>query len=83
VTGQAVVQGTVAQSGRPAEGAYVRLLDTAGEFVAEVRTGRAGDFRFFAAPGDWTVRIVRPAGDHVNQLVTASLGRVTEVAVEI
>ena len=27
-----------------------------GEFTAEVVTSAAGDFRFFAAPGTWTLR---------------------------
>ncbi|MEU8659439.1 DUF1416 domain-containing protein, partial [Actinoplanes philippinensis] len=37
-------------------GAYVRLLDGSGEFTAEVVSSPEGVFRFFAAPGSWTVR---------------------------
>jgi hypothetical protein len=80
---QAVVQGSVARAGAPAVGAYVRLLDAAGEFVAEVRTGRGGDFRFFAAPGDWTLRVLAAHASAVDEAVTAQRGEITEVAVDI
>jgi hypothetical protein len=53
---QAVVQGKVLADSAPVAGAFVRLLDSTGEFTAEVVTSAAGDFRFFAAPGAWTVR---------------------------
>ena len=43
-------------------GAYVRLLDSTGEFTAEVVTSATGDFRFFAAPGEWKVRSLAPVG---------------------
>ena len=36
-------------------GAYVRLLDSSGEFTAEVPTSATGHFRFFAADGNWTL----------------------------
>src|SRR5690606_40680347 len=41
---------------------YVRLLDGTGEFTAEVVSSEAGQFRFFAAPGTWTVRALSRAG---------------------
>ena len=44
-------------------GAYVRLLDGTGEFTAEVVTSATGDFRFFAAPGNWTVRALSRSGN--------------------
>ena len=44
-------------------GAFVRLLDATGEFTAEVVTSPAGDFRFYAAPGSWTVRALSRAGN--------------------
>ena len=56
VAKESIVQGTVIQGGDPLGGAYVRLLDSTGEFTAEVQTSTAGAFRFFAAPGDWTLR---------------------------
>ena len=42
-------------------GAYVRLLDSSGEFTAEVPTSATGHFRFFAADGNWTLRTLRQA----------------------
>ncbi|HEY5032176.1 MAG TPA: DUF1416 domain-containing protein, partial [Actinomycetes bacterium] len=36
VTKEAVVQGIVQRGGEPVGGAYVRLLDSTGEFTAEV-----------------------------------------------
>jgi uncharacterized protein DUF1416 len=44
-------------------GAYVRLLDTTGEFTAEVVTSPQGVFRFFAAPGSWTLRALSRHGN--------------------
>jgi hypothetical protein len=43
-------------------GAFVRLLDRTGEFTAEVVSSASGAFRFFAAPGDWTIRALHPCG---------------------
>jgi hypothetical protein len=54
---------TVADSGEPVAGAYVRLLDRSGEFAAEVVSSAEGVFRFFAAPGPWTVRALSRQGD--------------------
>ena len=44
------------RAARPVPRAYVRLLDGTGEFTAEVQASATGKFRFFAAPGDWTLR---------------------------
>ena len=60
---QSVVQGRVLAGADPVRGAYVRLLDSTGEFTAEVVTSDGGDFRFFAAPGSWTVRALSRAGN--------------------
>jgi hypothetical protein len=61
---ETVIAGTVvADGGSPVGGAYVRLLDATGEFTAEVVTSEQGDFRFFAAPGRWTVRALSRAGN--------------------
>ena len=49
--------------GEVVAGAYVRLLDASGEFTAEVVTSAAGQFRFFAAPGTWTLRALSRAGN--------------------
>ena len=63
VTKETVIQGTVENGGQPVPGAFVRLLDGTGEFTAECVTSATGAFRFFAAPGTWTVRALAPAGN--------------------
>ena len=50
-------------SGSPVAGAFVRLLDSTGEFTAEVVASPTGDFRFFAAPGTWTLRALSAVGN--------------------
>ena len=52
---QVVVSGKVLAGAEPVGGAFVRLLDSSGEFTAEVVSSPEGDFRFFAAPGSWAV----------------------------
>ena len=63
LTEQFVVQGKVLAGSAPVAGAFVRLLDSGGEFTAEVVTSPQGDFRFYAAPGSWTVRALSRAGN--------------------
>ena len=61
---ETVISGQVrTDEGTPVTGAYVRLLDTGGEFTAEVVTSPAGQFRFFAAPGTWTLRALSRHGN--------------------
>jgi hypothetical protein len=60
---EVVLSGTVSAAGQPVGGAFVRLLDSTGEFTAEVVSSEAGDFRFFAAPGTWTVRALHRSGN--------------------
>ncbi|MCE7001178.1 DUF1416 domain-containing protein [Saccharothrix sp. S26] len=55
---EVVVSGKVRSDGAPVGGAFVRLLDASGEFTAEVVSSTEGDFRFYAAPGKWTVRVL-------------------------
>jgi hypothetical protein len=62
LTTQTVIQGQVWHDGAPVGGAYVRLLDTTDEFTAEVVTSPEGEFRFFAAPGQWKLRTLSPVG---------------------
>lgn len=50
-------------SSSPVAGAFVRLLDSTGEFTAEVVASPTGDFRFFAAPGTWTLRALSSVGN--------------------
>jgi hypothetical protein len=58
---------------------YARLLGTGDEFVAEVPLGEDGGFRFFAAPGEWTLRVLAPGQVRLEQEVTADIGQVTKV----
>lgn len=78
---EAVIQGVVKRAGEPVTG-YVRLLDAGGEFTAEVPTSATGEFRFFAAPGTWTVRALVPGGT-ADRTVNAAQGAVAEVEVSI
>ena len=71
---QSVVQGKVLAGTEPVAGAFVRLLDSTGEFTAEVVTSPAGDFRFYAAPGSWTVRALSRAGNGAGQRERSQLG---------
>lgn len=80
---QTVIQGVVSRAEAPLEGAYVRLLDRSGEFTAEVPTSDAGRFRFFAAPGQWTVRTLAPGAAPVDRTVIASQGAISEVNVAV
>lgn len=83
VASEAVIQGVVKADGGPVGGAYVRLLDRGGEFTAEVPTGDGGEFRFFAAPGEWTLRTLAPGVAPVDRSVEASLGAVAEVEITV
>lgn len=83
MTTQTVIQGVVSQGDAPLAGAYVRLLDRTGEFTAEVPTSATGQFRFFAAPGEWTVRTLAPGAEPVDRSVVASQGAISEVAVAL
>jgi len=79
---ETVITGVVtAGSGEVVGGAYVRLLDATGEFAAEVVTSPAGQFRFFAAPGTWTLRALSRHGNG-DTTVTADRG-VNEVGVKV
>ena len=60
---ETVITGRVVDdAGQPVGGAFVRLLDSSDEFTAEVVASATGDFRFFAAPGSWTVRALSKIG---------------------
>lgn len=72
--GQVVVAGTVTGSDGPVGGAYVRLLNGDGEFVGEVQASPEGDFRFYAAAGDWTVRALHASGNGEASVTTGEPG---------
>ena len=80
---ESVIQGVVTRAGEPVAGAYVRLLDGNGEFTAEVPTSATGQFRFFAAPGSWTVRTLAPGGVVADRTAVAAKGSVAEVPVNL
>ena len=83
VANQAVIQGVVLRDGQPVSSAYVRLLDRTGEFTAEVPTSATGQFRFFAGPGDWTLRTLAPRAEAVDQAVVAAKGVVADVVIDL
>lgn len=80
---QAIVQGHVTRDGTAVQTGYARLLNEGGDFVAEVPLGEDGGFRFFAAPGNWTVRVLAPRGARRDQPVSASYDQVTKVEVAV
>lgn len=80
---ETVITGRVVDGdGQAVGGASVRLLDSADEFTAEVVATPTGDFRFFAAPGSWTLRALSTAGNG-NARVTPSGAGIHEVDVKI
>jgi hypothetical protein len=80
---QAVVEGRVVRDDAPLTTGYARLLGTGDEFVAEVPLGEDGGFRFFAAPGTWTLRVLAPGGARAERSVSAENGKVTKVEVAV
>lgn len=90
LTKQAVIQGVILRDGEDdgvpngaaIQNAHVRLLDTSGEFTAEVPTNSDGQFRFFAAPGPWTLVVLAP-GVRKEISVQAALGTPVDIVVEI
>lgn len=83
VAKEAIVQGQVLRDGEPVGNAYVRLLDSTGEFTAEVPTSASGHFRFFAGEGSWTLRTLAPKSEPVDRQVQAAVGSVAEVTVTL
>ncbi|MEO9236914.1 MAG: DUF1416 domain-containing protein [Jatrophihabitantaceae bacterium] len=79
---ETVIYGTVAKDGAPVAAAYVRLLDSSGEFTAEVVTSATGDYRFFARPGDWTLSVLHNAGA-VRREITAEAPGLVEVSLTL
>lgn len=77
-----VLQGQVTAGGTPVGGAFVRLLDATGEFTAEVVSSPEGHFRFYAAPGEWTVRALHRSGNGETR-VTADGPGLHPVAVTV
>ena len=89
VATQTIIKGVVlgdgddgVPNGTPVARAYVRLLDRDGEFTAELPTNLQGEFRFFAAPGIWTLVIQAP-GARVEQQVRAVRGIPTDLVISL
>jgi hypothetical protein len=90
LTKQTVIQGQVLRDGNSdsvpngtaVANGHVRLLDYTGEFTAEVPTNLEGQFRFFAAPGTWTL-VVQAPGARVEQKVVAVQGTPTDLVIHI
>ena len=78
-----VIAGRVVDdSGHTVGGASVRLLDDTQEFTAELIASSNGDFRFFAAPGTWTVRALSQAGQGDVTVVPVGAG-IHEIDVKV
>ncbi len=76
---EAIIEGQVLRDGAPVSTGYARLLGSGDEFVAEVPLGEDGGFRFFAAPGEWVLRVLAPGDLRLEQGVTADIGQITKV----
>ncbi|MGI8677092.1 MAG: DUF1416 domain-containing protein [Jatrophihabitans sp.] len=79
---ETVIYGVVSAGDAPVAGAYVRLLDSTGEFTAEVVTSATGDFRFFAAPGEWTLSVLHKNGK-ARANVSATAPGLVEASLEL
>jgi hypothetical protein len=80
---EAVVEGRVLSGGSPVTTGYARLRGTGDEFVAEVPLGDDGGFRFFAAPGDWTLVVLAPGGIREERTVSADIGQITKIEIAV
>jgi uncharacterized protein DUF1416 len=80
---EAVVEGRVLRGATPVTTGYARLRGTGDEFVAEVPLGDDGGFRFFAAPGDWTLVVLVPGGIREERVVSADIGQITKVEIAV
>jgi hypothetical protein len=81
VAKETIIEGSIQRDGTPVTG-YVRLLNADGEFTAEVPTSATGAFRFFAAPGQWTLRAMVP-GASADRAVVAAQGEVAQVLISV
>jgi hypothetical protein len=79
---ETVIYGVVTKDDAAVPSAYVRLLDSTGEFTAEVVTSATGDFRFFAAPGQWTLSVLHKDGK-VRQDVQAAEPGLVQISLQL
>lgn len=81
---EAVLVGRVTHDGANVAGAFVRLLDSTGEFTAEVVTDAEGIFRFTARDGSWTVRALAPGGlSGQSDAPDVAKGRINQADIEL
>ncbi|RCW47042.1 uncharacterized protein DUF1416 [Halopolyspora algeriensis] len=73
-TDQVIVAGRVRSGEQPVGNAFVRLLDSSGEFTAEVVSSAEGDFRFYAGEGTWTVRALHRDGSGQSDVAASGPG---------
>lgn len=79
---ETVIAGRVRRGGSAVAGAYVRLLDSGGDFTGEVVTDDEGGFVFLARPGSWTVRALAP-GSNGERSVTAERGLPADATIDL
>jgi hypothetical protein len=90
LTKQTVIQGLILRDGNSdsvpngvaVTNGHVRLLDSTGEFTAEVPTNNEGQFRFFASPGSWTL-VVQAPGARVEKSISADRGVATDLVITL
>jgi hypothetical protein len=80
---RAVIEGVVVREGELVRRAYVRLLDSQGEFVAEVQTDWAGRFRFYCSAGEWTLRTLAPGLPVIDTPAVVASGEALPVEVSV
>ncbi|MDR7302210.1 DUF1416 domain-containing protein [Haloactinomyces albus] len=73
-TDQVILAGKVRSGEQPIGSAFVRLLDSSGEFTAEVVSSTEGDFRFYAGEGAWTVRALHRDGSGQSDVSASGPG---------
>ncbi|MGX7677437.1 DUF1416 domain-containing protein [Jatrophihabitans sp. DSM 45814] len=79
---ETVIYGVVTKDDAPVPAAYVRLLDSTGEFTAEVVTSATGDYRFFARPGEWTLSVLHNSGS-VRKTISAAAPGLVEASLQL
>lgn len=80
---QTVLAGVVTLTGTSFAGAYVRLLDESGNFVAEVVSSANGQFRFYLVAGRWTLRVLSRAGTSTTTVLIGEADKRKTVEVSL
>src|SRR5262249_53004236 len=80
---EAIVEGHVLRDGTPIGSGDAPPLRPPDRVLAAGPLGEDGGFRFFAAPGEWTLRVLAPGGVRTECSVTADIGHITKVEVAV